>query len=394
MIRKVTFSNFYSFKGKQEISFLTNKKRSYSYFQSHVDESEQVTKVAGFVGSNASGKTNIMRLFSFFSHFVRAERRGDNIEIAFKTFFSNKERSDFSIEFEIDNFLYFYEFSVKENRIIKEKLLEKRLDKKSRKSVVFSRNKNGIDDLHKEYFKDFPVKFFKTVREDVSLVSFLKAHFDIEIINKINSYFSHLYFNINEHGRPSPMYSIRSLEAYLEDEELKSRMEDFVKKFDLGLDSFQINKTKENNETGSFPVHEVFGIHKFGTISRKIPLVYESRGTQALLFMLAHIFNALKSGGIVVIDELETGLHPEAVKKIVDYFIDENERGKAQLIFSSHALDFMKQFDMQQIFLVEKDNSGSSNVYRLDNVEEIRPDENFLAKYMSGAYGAFPDIKV
>lgn len=392
MIRKVKFSNFYSFKNEQEISFLTNKKRSYSYFRSHVKESEQITKIAGFVGSNASGKTNIMRLFSFFSHFVRAERRGDNLEVAFKTFFNNKERSDFSIEFEIDERLYFYEFSVKENLILKEKLSEKRLDKKSRKEVIFLRSKSGIESLHKGYFKDFPVDYLKNIREDVSLTSFLKAHYDIEIINKINDYFSHLYFNINEHGQQKPMYGIRSIEAYLKDKDLKLQMEDFVKRFDLGLEGFQISETKEgNNPVTPF---EVFGVHKVGGTSKTIPSTYESRGTQALLFMLAYIFSALKNNGVVVIDELETGLHPEAVKKIIDYFIDENEKGNAQLIFSSHALDFMKKFDMQQIFLVEKNSFGSSGMYRLDDIEGIRTDENFLAKYLSGAYGSFPNIKV
>jgi AAA15 family ATPase/GTPase len=392
MIRRVKFSNFYSFKEEQEISFLTSKKRAYSYFPSNVKKSEQVTKVAGFVGGNASGKTNIMRLFSFLSHFVRAERRGDSLEIASKTFFNNKEKSDFFVEFEIDEYLYSYKFSIKGNLILKEELTEKRLNKKSKKETVFLRNKDKIRDLHEEYFKDFPINYLKNIRQDVSLLAFLKAHYDIDIINKINKYFSHFYFNINEHGQQSQMYSVRSIKAYLSDKNLKSQMEDFVRKFDIGLEGFEISEIKENSAT--FPPFEVFGIHKSGGVPKKIPLTYESRGTQALLFMLAHIFGALKNNGIVVIDELETGLHPEAVKKIVDYFIDENEKGMAQLIFSSHALDFMKKFDMQQIFLVEKDSLGSSCVYRLDDVDGIRTDENFLAKYMSGAYGSFPDIKV
>ena len=54
----------------------------------------------------------------------------------------------------------------------------------------------------------------------------------------------------------------------------------------------------------------------------------------------------------------------------------------------------MKKFDMQQIFMVDKTEDLTSFAYRLDDVEGVRTDENFLAKYMSGAYGAFPDIKV
>lgn len=393
MIRKVKFSNFYSFEKEQIISFSTSKKKAYSYFQSKIKKSEQITKVAGFIGGNASGKTNIMRLFSFFSHFVRAEKRGDNLDVDFKTFFNNNKKSDFYIEFEIDDNLYFYEFSIKNNLILKEKLSEKKLSKKSRKEEIFSRNVNKIENLHNIYFADFPSNYLKNIRGDVSLVSFLKAHYDIEIINKINSYFSHIYFNINEHGKINNLfYNIKGIEAYLGDKKLKLKMEDFIRRFDLGLESFVINKNKESDNRNFF--YDISGIHKVDNVSKKIPLVYESRGTQSLFFMLVHIFNALQNNGIVIIDELETGLHPEAVKKIIDYFIDENEKGRAQLIFSSHALDFLRKFDMQQVFLVEKDNLCKSKLYRLDDVRDIRTDENFLAKYNAGAYGAFPNIKV
>ncbi|EKE21482.1 MAG: hypothetical protein ACD_7C00218G0002, partial [uncultured bacterium] len=33
-------------------------------------------------------------------------------------------------------------------------------------------------------------------------------------------------------------------------------------------------------------------------------------------------------------------------------------------------------------------------ILRLNKVEGIRPDENFLSKYMTGVYGAFPKIRV
>lgn len=54
----------------------------------------------------------------------------------------------------------------------------------------------------------------------------------------------------------------------------------------------------------------------------------------------------------------------------------------------------MRSFDRPQIFLNEKNGNGESLVYRLDEVKNTRPDENFFAKYMTGAYGAFPNIKV
>ena len=394
MIRNVKFSNFYSFKEEQEISFITNKKKSYSYFNSEAKDGNQVTKVAGFIGGNASGKTNIMRLFSFLNYFICEEKRSPFPDAGFKTFFSNKDESKFNIEFEIDGDLYIYDIIIKDNVIIKERLSEKKKNEYSRFEEVFARNAEGIESLHKEYLKDFPKNYLNVIRTDVSLVAFLKASYNIEIINKIFDFFSKIYTNINEFGNiNTSLHIINSIEAYTNDEALKTKAENFIRRFDMGLEGFEIKReVKANNEPLNI---SLFGKHKAeNEKTYNLPFNYESRGTQALFFILAPIFNALKNNGTVILDEIETGLHPEAVKKIVNYFIDENEKGKAQLIFSSHSLEFMKKFDMQQIFLTEKNDVGSSVTYRLDKIEGVRPDENFLAKYMSGAYVSFPNIKV
>jgi hypothetical protein len=114
-----------------------------------------------------------------------------------------------------------------------------------------------------------------------------------------------------------------------------------------------------------------------------------------LFFALANILNALRYNNVVVVDEIESGLHPEALSKIINYFINENEKGQAQLIFSSHSLDFMRRLDMHQIFLLEKNNNGESEIMSLNKIKGVvRSDGNFLAKYMSGAYGAFPKIRI
>ncbi len=392
MIRKIKFSNFYSFKDEQEIDFLVSKKKSYSYAQSQVNKNSQITKIAGFIGSNASGKTNIMRLFSFLGFFVCNEQRLGNLDVGFKTFFNNKEKSIFNIEFEIEDNLYFYRVEFKDNIILKESLAEKKSIKNARKKNIFLRNEDNINSLDSIYFKDFPIKYLKNIRPDVSLIAFLRVRYDIEIVNKIFQYFSNIYININEVGERNHLaYNIRSVETYLEDNDIKNEMEEFIRCFDVGVDGIDIRKEKGADDTF---ITTVFAKHLVDEKQNLISFDYESMGTKALFVMLAPIMSALKNDGIVIIDEIEMGLHPEAVIKIISYFIDENENGKSQLIFSSHALDFLKSFDMQQIFLVNKDMGCSSTLHRLDSVEGIRSDENFLAHYMSGEYGAFPNIKV
>ena len=63
-----------------------------------------------------------------------------------------------------------------------------------------------------------------------------------------------------------------------------------------------------------------------------LPIYYESRGTKALFVELFRILACIDSGTVLVIDEIETGLHPQAVDKIIQYIIDSFSKSKKQFI--------------------------------------------------------------
>jgi len=396
MIRKVKFNNFYSFDKEQEISFLAKKKKTYDYYQS--ESEDQITKVAGFIGGNASGKTNVMRFFSFLSYFVCRKINDESPlipDIAYKTFFNNNEPSNFYIEFENNNFIFFYAFSIHKNIILEESLHVKKIQKRSRKTEIFLRQSSTIKSLNNEYFKNLSIDAFPKIREDVSFMAFIKkSAYSIDIINDVYDYFLGFETNINEKGEINNLgHQIKTLDIYLKNPDLKKKVENFICHFDVGLDGFEIKKKGIKEKGFTISVH---GIHSAARSvkNKKLDFNYESRGTQSLFFAMANILSALKNNNVVIIDEIESGFHPEALNKLIGYFIDEDKDKNAQIIFSSHSLGFMNKLDMHQIFLVEKNSKSESTVYRLNQVKDIRPDENFLTRYMTGSYGAFPKIRV
>jgi len=392
MIRKVKFNNFYSFKKEQEINFLANKKESYDYLKS--ETGDQITKIAGFIGGNASGKTNIMRLFSFIRYFICETSKEDSEAqsyIAIKTFFNNPRKSNFCIEFETDNKIFEYEFTVQNNAILRESLLMKKIQSGARKSTVYVREDNNIKKLNSHFFQELPKNFIKNIRSDISLIAFLKSGYNIDIINIVFDYFAKMQTNINERGDiNTESRKARTLRLYFQDNKLKQEMENFVFNFDIGLKSFEIKRIEENNKA----FISIKGVHNTNEDSKTLDFAYESRGTRSLVFTIANVLSALRNNSVAIIDEIELGLHPEALNKLIRFFIDQNSNGTAQLLFSSHSLGFLSILDMHQIYLVEKDNNGESFSYRLNQVEAVRSDENFLAKYMTGSYGAFPKIKI
>ena len=96
---------------------------------------------------------------------------------------------------------------------------------------------------------------------------------------------------------------------------------------------------------------------------------------------------------MAIIDEFDANLHPDMVQELVSMFTDEGTNPKhAQLLFSTHSHNILSQLDKYQIILTEKDNEGQTVVWRLDDVEGVRADENYYTKYLAGAYGGVPDI--
>lgn len=387
MIRKIKFSNFYSFKGDHEIDFTTNKKKSDNYFNTF--DGKQISKVAIIVGPNNSGKTNLMKLFGYLDYFMSTPKREDeDFGLGFKQYaFSSKKPTTFELEFETENKYYLYKLKTTSDIVLEESLSAKKLSKNSRPYKIFEREKNIIT-VNRKVVPGITKKSLSTVKDNVSTIAFIKSGHDIDEIDEVSNYFLGFRTNINEEGDVRPIhrgvrFAVSGYEMY---PDLKQKMEELIHDFNIDVESFKIEKDKESKTTTISAVHKVEGKTYI------LPLSYESRGTQALFAELFDILASIEDGTVLAIDEIETGLHPHAVYKLVRYIVDEFSEKKRQFIFSSHSLEFIKKLDPQQIFLVEK-KDNSSCFFRLDELG-VRPDENLLSKYMSGAYGAFPRIRI
>jgi hypothetical protein len=176
---------------------------------------------------------------------------------------------------------------------------------------------------------------------------------------------------------------------YSENKNLKKEAEKLLARFDLGLNAFDIRK--EEKEDG-FTIN-VQVIHSFGNQTCALPLKYESAGTKQLFVLLKIILQVLANGGVAIIDEFDVNLHPDMVMALYELFIHEETNPKnAQMIFSSHSHQILSELDKYQIILTEKNVKGSSETWRLDEVNGVRADDNYYTKYIAGAYGAIPKI--
>ena len=80
-------------------------------------------------------------------------------------------------------------------------------------------------------------------------------------------------------------------------------------------------------------------------------------------------------------------------KKIVSMYTDRNiNKNNAQLVFTSHSTFLFNSDNLRrdEIYLVDKDNLGKSQLYSLSEFRNLRIDADYEKKYFAGQFGAIP----
>ncbi len=121
----------------------------------------------------------------------------------------------------------------------------------------------------------------------------------------------------------------------------------------------------------------------------------ESDGTQRLVHLIPAL-SMLKSAleKTVILDELDRRFHTHLSRMFLQMALDcDPQHARNQLIFTTHDtnlldLDLLRR---DEIWFVEKDNKGASNLYSLAEFK-IRPDLKIEKGYLNGRFGAIPFI--
>ena len=395
MIHYIKIKNFYSINLQQEVSFVvdggTPKNNSYL-------ESDNITlsKLNMFIGSNASGKTNLLKPFGFIKWLINTSFAvPPSAALPYRRFFDSKENSGIEIRFEIENKHYTYNVEFVPERILSEKLSINQLIKTRRTdSTLFTRI---FDQKTQKYvFKgeDFDCKNFAKSLSVLERSNTSMLAIGVQNVHPLSmliaGYWDKINTNIfeNGYGGENPLDMHFNLLSLHFDETEKSKVEKILQKFDLGFDSVFLDTVTEGNQVTIRSANEV---HLFGGKKYENDIGYSSQGTKRLLTIIRYVLAAIQNQSPVILDEIEAFLHPEILREIIDMFIDPEV--KAQLIFTSHSHTLMNKLNKEQIFLCEKSNqTGSTEVFKLADVEGVRNDQNFYNKYIAGAYGAIPRL--
>ena len=107
------------------------------------------------------------------------------------------------------------------------------------------------------------------------------------------------------------------------------------------------------------------------------------------------MLTALRSGSIVVFDELDASLHPTLSAKLLGIFADKNTNPLgAQLIFTTHDTSLLNHLNRDEVWLTEKTREGTTRLGALAEFagERVRKSQNLENAYLGGRFGALPQV--
>ncbi len=406
MIKKFKVENFCSIKNEVELCFEAQNIEDNTEYNNIFDFKElKINKVIAFYGMNASGKSTIVKALAALRELV-IPTNPFLPYFPFKFDDTSKEApTNLFIEFSLNNDeespIYRYSVSYNRNLVLYEKF-EKSTSQKF--SLLFER---------------------KTINNRVSIVLGSKAKSNT-IINammntvfsnntflssfqrlKVEDFFDAFDFFLNRLINISPEVT-RFIDivpgSAMEQEDIKKFTISLLQAADFNISDIKIGKT-EIPHSAPFIIPNngirtekdtLFLLHKSKTNDGSIEFINESLGTKKITILSEHIYKALSRPCVLVVDELESSLHPELTKMIIKCFLDENiNRFNSQLIFTSHdtTLLNLNLLRRDEINFVYKDaNDGSTFIRSLKDFH-VRLNEKVEKAYLAGRYSTSPETK-
>lgn len=428
MLVSFSFSNFKSFKDENTISFVAELADAQNEYSLPTAFGYSVLRTGAVYGANASGKSKLFEALAFFKNIVHPPRRTGNVPILdfwkskYDTFrlstATANANSFFEMVFILSDIQYRYGVELSAKGIIEEWLYRK----SERETQILSRKasaEGGDAPTMKVVGSAINTKVFNNVSSagmisaDVPLLAVLGTFNDTLSKEIIQEFGKIRVVSANETVPPV---------SALRDENGREAIAEFMRAFDFNIEDFAMHEIAPNdipdkiksiiderelNNTlydGVSTTHRLYNeaFERVGT-RQFLMEVDESFGTNRLLRLSWPILQTLKEGGTLLIDEIDSGLHPFVVSAIINMFYKAksnaqlfvNTQNTSLLVYPIGYADDNKSvkylFRKDQIYVVNKNRYGESNVYPITYFQRnIR--RSVEKMYLDGLFTGVPHI--
>jgi AAA15 family ATPase/GTPase len=411
MLINFSLSNYKSFKDKATLSFVASSITGNE--ESNIIKTDRISllKSVAIYGANAGGKSNFVKGLVFMRWFVinssKETQSKEPIDVdPFRLNSSTEsEPSEFEVEMLIDEVRYRYGFRTDNKRIFAEWLFE---GTKNKEYPCFLR----IEQDFKLWKRFEEGEKLESKTRDNALFLSVVSQFNGKKSQDIVNWFSNLS-PVHGLDLPGRGYFEKTIDLMLNKEHAPF-VKDLIKKAGFGIEDISINEfdlLEIGNEDFKVEVEKLktdFGVNlktinthhkKFdenGDYLENIKFNLnkeESEGTRKFFAIIGFIYEAVKSGKTVIMDEFDSRLHTLLCTAVLEVFNSKSNL-KGQFLFTTHDTNLMIKGFLRrdQIYRVEKNDFGSSD---LRSIVEYKPriDAPIEDKYLGGRYGGIPFIQ-
>lgn len=412
MLYRIIIGNYKSFADNTQLDMFPNPRRE--TFPGHVytDGKTPVLKNCALYGANGAGKSNLIKAMLFLKKFATSFEPGKGGERLKNWYLNNRfrlpvedETKPVTLVVEFENagkpFLYYVEIDA--DGVKTEKLLLSGLGKRANQAV-FERVGAEIA-FKKAEVAESVRKIIDRQIEDNPAVSVLAANGTLHLTDDEDMQDAFLWFRdkltVLETSRQIPWL----IEHFKANPDLMGFVGEAFGKIGLGIESLQIRDeafdkwlkesagedsrlldmmadkgvsvSKMQDEVPLLTVTEEDGKRLvsefvFNQMGRNgyvsgMDAQSQSTGTLRLLTLIPALYFAIHDDRTVLVDEIDNGIHPMLIKRLVMFFGDSHSKG--QLIFTTHETALLNQQELlrpDEVWFVEKA-EGCTKMYSLND---------------------------
>lgn len=423
ILKSLSAENFASFAERIEFSTETDSGKKEHLENTFTVEDMRFNKVSFLYGANGSGKTffckilrEIQRILAL-SPLITATNSAQFLAtpqikgmdapvkpFAFDTQYQDKPTT-LGIDIVLDGVSYHYEFSIQGKTVVREILTKKF----RRTEKLIERTSPSFKDiLLRSDLKGFePTK--QTVKPEALCLP-VAAMLNNPLAARLNAVICGIQVVSMAAGRLNPINPKKTFT-----EERIAKYIHIIQKADPTIRNISVSASEEEIarqkiDTDDFENREIIAKKMTVSIDTKhaiysngeeqdsqVPITFfaeESLGTVKLFTALPYLYDVLEMGGVLIIDELENGLHLSLAKEIISLFSsEESNPNHAQLICTSHQpLLLDGDYRRDQVWVATKDSVGKSSLHRLSELQTPRAKVNLTAQILKGAFGCNPQL--
>lgn len=413
MLISFEVENYGSIFSRQRISFAVSSLKD---TQDGIIENSgggQLLPALLFYGANAAGKSNLLKALGAMTNTVlysQTKGRPTGRIQSYNPFLLNEDAKQlptvFELNFLISDVRYNYGFALRDTEVVEEWLFSyphgapRKLFERDGMDFSFGRNLKGQNTN------------IAGLTRGNSLFLSAAAQNGHEQLSQVFDFFDAIQFETSK-----GVSGVSVIQMTADGPPIDDKVVSFLRDIDTGIVGYRYKDKKTTEKSREFS-RELADVVKtyFENVDLKLPgvdndykilelehqglggtskhfsLEMESAGTLRLLSALPKIFNVLKTGGLLIIDELDLSLHTQAAEALLRIFCSRKSNPKgAQLLATTHDTNLLESSCLRrdQIWFVEKDHSGSSVVYPLTDIR-TRSSDNIEKGYLESRFGATP----